>query len=245
MSKKRLTKKQKKRRQKICFFILILFVVLSTSTLYYLIKGGIGLVRSFGESDINYAPSSKPSIQQNVNTKDNLAALIKPSINEMLLTPNEYSRPQIPLTTVNGIVVHYVGNPNTSATANRNYFNDLAKTKTTYASAHYVIDMDGTILQCIPLDEIAYCSNDRNEDTISIEVTHPDKTGKFTRESYNSLIQLLSYLSIVYELEVDDIIRHYDVSGKLCPLYYVEHPDKWEQLKVDVSDSIKTYTTKK
>lgn len=43
-------------------------------------------------------------------------------ITENLLTPNKYSRPQIPLTTVTKIAVHYVGNPNTSAAANRNYF---------------------------------------------------------------------------------------------------------------------------
>ena len=36
-------------------------------------------------------------------------------VNVNLLTPNEYSRPQIPLEKVNGIVVHYVANPCTTA----------------------------------------------------------------------------------------------------------------------------------
>ena len=30
------------------------------------------------------------------------------------------------------------------------------------------------------------------------------------------------------------MIRHYDVTGKLCPLYFVEHEDAWETFKSDV-----------
>lgn len=44
-----------------------------------------------------------------------------------LLPENPYSRPQIPLKQVNGVVVHYTGNPNTSAEANRSYFAGLAQ----------------------------------------------------------------------------------------------------------------------
>ena len=36
-----------------------------------------------------------------------------------------------------------------------------------------------------------------------------------------------------------DVIRHYDVTGKLCPLYYVEHEDAWAQFKADVKSGIK------
>lgn len=157
-----------------------------------------------------------------------------PAITEMFLTPNEYSRPQTKLAKVNGVVIHYTANPGTDAEANRNYFNNLRKEKTTYASSHFIIGLDGTIVQCIPLEEEAYASNDRNKDTISIECCHPDKTGEFTKETYNSLIQLTAWLCGKYNLKQKDIIRHYDVTGKLCPLYYVEHKDKWVALKKDV-----------
>ena len=30
------------------------------------------------------------------------------------------------------------------------------------------------------------------------------------------------------------MIRHYDVTGKNCPKYFVENPEAWEQLKEDV-----------
>lgn len=148
-----------------------------------------------------------------------------------LLTVNEYSRPGTPLDTINGVVIHYTGNPGTTAAQNRSYFNNLADTGETYASSHFIIGMDGTIIQCVPLDEIAYCSNSRNDDTISIECCHPDESGAFTEETKESLIRLTSWLATTFHLSEEDIIRHYDVTEKLCPLYYVENEDAWLALK--------------
>lgn len=162
----------------------------------------------------------------------------KPEITEMFLTPNEYSRPQTSLKKVHSVVIHYTANPGTDALANRNYFENLKDTKSTYASSHFIIGLDGTIIQCIPLDEISYASNDRNVDTISIECTHPDETGEFNQATIDSLIALTAWLCGEYNLKEDDIIRHYDVTGKLCPLYYVEHEDQWDALKDNIMDYI-------
>lgn len=161
------------------------------------------------------------------------------TITEMFLTPNEYSRPQTPLKKVKSVVVHYTANPGTSAEANRNYFENLKDEHTTSVSSHFVIGLDGEIIQCIPLDEISYASNDRNFDTISIECCHPDKTGKFTKETYQSLVKLVAWVCCEYNLDKKDIIRHYDVSGKKCPLYYVEHEDEWNTFKDDVINYVK------
>lgn len=151
------------------------------------------------------------------------------------LTPNEYSRPQTPLTKVNGVVVHYTGNPGTTALQNRSYFENLGITGETSASSHFIIDIDGTVIECIPLNEIAYCSNQRNSDTIAIECCHPDETGQFTDETYDSLIRLLDWLTENYNLDPHtDVIRHYDVTQKICPKYYVENPDAWQQLLDDL-----------
>lgn len=162
-----------------------------------------------------------------------------PLIEEQLLTPNEYSRPGIPLSEVNGIVIHYTANPGTTAQGNRNYFESLKTTQTTKASSHFIIGLEGEIIQCIPLNEIAYASNDRNSDTISIECCHPRKDGKFTKETMSSLIELTAWLSRVYGLEKEDIIRHYDVTGKNCPKYFVEHEKKWKSFKKKVFAYIK------
>ncbi|WP_343208172.1 peptidoglycan recognition family protein [Anaerolentibacter hominis] len=150
------------------------------------------------------------------------------------LTPNPYSRPQEELKEIKNVVVHYTANPGTDAQANRNYFESLKDSGATYASSHFVIGLDGTIIQCIPLNEISYASNERNVDSISIECCHPDETGKFNKKTYDSLIQLTAWLADEYNLSEKQIIRHYDVKGKACPLYFVEHEDAWEQFKKDV-----------
>lgn len=155
-------------------------------------------------------------------------------VQQDILPVNEWSRPGTPLKEVNGIVVHYVGNPNTTAQQNRSYYNNLASTHETYVSSHFLIGMDGVILQCVPLNEVAYCSNQRNSDTISIECCHPDSTGRFTDETYASLLRLVAWLKEAYGLEREDIIRHYDVTGKECPLWFVEHPEDWTAFLDDV-----------
>ena len=106
------------------------------------------------------------------------------------------------------------------------------------ALRNIVIGMDGEIVQCIPCNEIAYASNDRNEDTIAIECCIPDETGEFTDATYQSLIELTAWLMGRYDLTTDDVIRHYDVTGKICPKYFVEHEDAWEQFKADVQQQI-------
>lgn len=161
-----------------------------------------------------------------------------PQIDVQLLTSNPYSRPQTKLKKVKGLVIHYVANPGTTAQQNRNYFEGLKDSKITKASSHFIIGLDGEIIQCIPSGEIAYASNERNEDTLSIECCHPDATGKFNQETYDSLVHLTAWLCGKFDLTTRDVIRHYDVTGKQCPLYYVENPKAWQQFLTDVQDYI-------
>jgi len=156
-------------------------------------------------------------------------------IEQEFIPVNEYSRPGTKLENVNAIVIHYIGNPGTTAMQNRNYFANLSVTQETRASSNFIVCLDGSIIQCIPVYEIAYASNARNADTLSIEICHYDDTGRFTRDSYNSAIRLTAWLLDRFGLTSDDIIRHYDVSGKECPLYFVENEDAWELFKADVA----------
>ncbi len=174
--------------------------------------------------------------------------LPKLNIEEQLLDKNEYSRPGIALKRVRGVVIHYTANRGTDAEANRNYFNNLPainqkKEQKTYASSHFVIGLKGQIIQCIPLNEIAYTSNDRNTDTISIECCHKTKSGKFTGATYQSLVELTTYLCMKYNLEVNDVIRHYDVTGKNCPKYFVEHKAAWAKFLSDVAGELNNQGT--
>lgn len=154
-----------------------------------------------------------------------------------LLDINEWSRPGEALKKVNGIVLHYVGNPNTTAQANRNYFNSLASGELeTYASSHFIVGLEGEVLQCVPLSEIAYASNGRNADTVSIEVCHPDETGEYSPVTRARVVELTAWLCREFRLDAEkDVIRHYDVTGKRCPVYYVDHPEAWEALRSDIA----------
>ena len=153
------------------------------------------------------------------------------------LTVNPYSRPGEALERVNAVVIHYVGNPGTTARANRNYFESLSSgAEGTYASSHFIVGLEGEVIQCVPLTEVAYASNDRNGDTVSIEVCHPDETGEFLPVTYDRAVELTAWLCQTYHLNpAEDVIRHYDVTGKVCPKYYVENPEAWDAFRADVA----------
>ena len=167
----------------------------------------------------------------------------RPELDVELLTVNPYSRPGTALKKVNGIVIHYTANPGATAIANRNYFENLKDTHTTKASSHFVVGLEGEIVQCIPTSEIAYASNNRNSDTISIECCYKNEDGSFEQATYDSVIKLTAWLCAKFGLTSENVIRHYDVTGKLCPLYYVEHEDAWQQFKKDVDTYLQVYET--
>lgn len=224
--------KKKRRRQKrrIIKGVIILcelgFIIILCFLIYH-------LIRSFsGEKEVADVFNSQRREVIKANETE------KPDIIEDFLTINDYSRPGEELKSVNNIFVHYTANPGTSAAQNRSYFENLGVTGETSASAHFVIGYDGEIIQCIPLDEIAYAVMQRNYDSVSIECCYLDADGKFTDATYQSLIQLSAWLLKEYKLTPQDMRRHYDEGGKKCPLYYVEHEEAWEQFLKDLENYI-------
>lgn len=157
-------------------------------------------------------------------------------VDKQLIHVDGTSRRGVKLEDLNNIVIHYVGNPGTTAQQNRNYFDNPFSE----VSSHFVVGLDGEIIQCVPLTEKSSASNHRNRDTISIEVCHPDETGKFTESSYRSLVKLTAWLCETCCLDSTDVIRHYDVTGKQCPKYFVDHPDEWETFLKDVENTMDT-----
>lgn len=224
---KKLSKAKKKRRLKVLkrSTAVVMFIIMTV--VFMLVKSAI-TQKSGTKSRVNYERFMVP----------------KPNIKKAFLTVNKNSRPGIKLRKVKGIVIHYTANPGTDAMANRNYFEsrkNLSDDTANKVSSHFIIGLDGTIVQCIPLNEISYASNNRNSDTISIECCHPDSSGKFSRKTYNSVIRLAGWLCAKYQIENSAIIRHYDVTGKLCPLYYVNNPDKWNRLRKRIKNYILKY----
>lgn len=159
---------------------------------------------------------------------------------ERLLTINPYSRSGEKQGKIEYQVVHWVGNAGSSAIANRNYFENLKTTHTTSASSHDIIGLNGEKVHCIPYDEVAFHSGSysMNRKSIGIETCHPDWNGKFNEKTYNTLIEVLAENCKTYGIPVNKIIRHYDVTGKSCPKYYVEHEDEWNKLKQDVQNKL-------
>jgi len=168
-------------------------------------------------------------------------------IKKDLLDINKYSRPGKSLGDVRGIVVHWVAGPMMTAAGVRRYFNSLSEEKR-FAGTQYVIGLEGEIIRMIPENEMAYHVGAKsykedalarlgsypNAHTIGIETCHPDWYGKLNRQTVESLVELCADLLMRYSLTADDLWRHYDVTGKACPKYYVDNPHEWTQLKQNV-----------
>jgi N-acetylmuramoyl-L-alanine amidase len=177
------------------------------------------------------------------------------NIQQQTLTKNKYSRPGVMLKSVKGIVIHWVANPSTSAQANRNYFenlkNQVPPNDDRYASAHYIIGLHGEVIQCVHDTELCYhvgankytsaalqrLSSYPNNCTIGIELCHPDAMGRFTVETLQSCRELVSFLLAGYGLKKTDLWRHYDITGKICPKYFVENQSEWEAFLVSIPET--------
>lgn len=162
----------------------------------------------------------------------------QPDIDVELLTVNPYSRPGTETNKITGIVVHYTANPGSTAMDNRNYFEGLKDSHETKASSNFVVGLEGEIVQCVPTWEVAYASNSRNIDTVSIECCHPDETGRFNDATYQSMVKLCAWLCMKFDLTSEDVIRHYDVTGKNCPKYFVENEDAFAAFRDDITQAI-------
>jgi N-acetylmuramoyl-L-alanine amidase len=177
------------------------------------------------------------------------------AIKDCFLTKNAYSRPGVLLKGVKGIVIHWVANPGTSAAANRDYFEGLKGQPPglrpqdyRYASAHYIIGVDGETVRCVPDTEVCYhagaekynneafrrLSSYPNNCTIGIELCHPKADGRFSGATLQSCRELVSSLLGKYGLGKEDVWRHFDVTGKVCPKYFVDHADEWDAFKASI-----------
>lgn len=225
-------RRKAKRRKVLLYRCFTLFVIAVCLILIYQTTGAV--YRMVHDRRTGRSAGKDKGIVEVMSEKLGENKIEPPAITEDLLEINEYSRPGTKLKKVKSIFVHYTANPGTSAQGNRSYFANLAETHERAASAHFIIGYDGEVIQCIPREEQAYAVISRNEDSLSIECCYLDEDGKFTQETYDTLIHMLAWLTQEYHLTTDNILRHYDCGGKLCPLYYVEHEDAWEQMLADV-----------
>ena len=149
--------RRKKRRRKI-----IARRFLCTALVAACIVGaGIGIKRIFTRgTDAAVFPTAKKTSAAEKLQKIEIPDFVDPQLIHVHTT----ARTGTQLEDIKDIVIHYVGNPGTTAQNNRDFF-DKDETE---VSSHFVVGLKGEIIQCLPLWERSAASNDRNKDTISI-----------------------------------------------------------------------------
>lgn len=134
------------------------------------------------------------------------------------------------------IVIHYVGAVST-AKANADYFYSVNR----QASAHYFVD-ENEIWQVVKEGDSAwhcgtngkyYHSECRNSNSIGIEMCCYNNNGTLDikEEVINKTIELVKELMAKYNIPVENVIRHYDVTHKTCPAPFVNNPNRWNEFK--------------
>ena len=148
------------------------------------------------------------------------------TIIDRIIPEGKYNRPG-KASTPKKICVHYTGDVGASADRLALFFTANSNAET---SSQYVVGMQGELIRCLPDNEQAYAATGNNRNVIHIEVCHPDKSGKFTEKSIAALAELVPFLMKKYGIDANNVVRHYDLTGKHCPMYYVDSA-RWAELK--------------
>lgn len=166
---------------------------------------------------------------------------------EKLLTPYNFTNKDN-AGRIKYIVIHYVGALG-GAEANCKYY----ASKYLGASAHYFVGFNGEVWQSVEDEDIAWhCGASsykhaecRNSNSIGIEMCVRNKGSQsaeskdwyFEEATVNAAIELTKYLMQKYGVPASNVIRHHDVTGKICPNPYVYNSTKhtWDAFKKAIS----------
>ena len=148
------------------------------------------------------------------------------------------------------IVIHYTANDGDTDEGNGNYFaNNIVGD-----SAHYFVD-DDSITRSVPDDYIAWAVGGSkykytkggtfygkctNANSISIELCDTKKNGvyDFTEVTMKNAADLVKLLMKKYTVPFERVIRHYDVTGKVCPKPFVDDEKAWKEFKERLVDNM-------
>ena len=143
------------------------------------------------------------------------------------------------------LVYHYTGNDGDKAANNAKYFqNNIVK-----ASAHYFVD-DTTVWRSVPDLKVAwsvggskYANADKtgggtmygvitNTNSLSIEMCDTIRNGVYqaSEATLANAAALGRALMEKYDIPIENVYRHFDVTGKHCPSYLV-NAQKWAEFK--------------
>ena len=140
------------------------------------------------------------------------------------------------------IVVHYVGAVS-SAYNNTAYFKSVNRS----ASATYFVD-EISIWQCVEEKDAAwhcgastYYNGARNNNSIGIEMCCYNNKGvlDISDKTINNAIELVKDIMKRYNIPVENVVRHYDVTRKVCPAPFVNDVARWNDFKNRLVDEVK------
>jgi N-acetylmuramoyl-L-alanine amidase len=169
------------------------------------------------------------------------------TIHKLAANSNNYTKGRS--SAISYLVVHYTANDGDSAKGNCNYFAQAGRN----ASAHYFVDKS-EVWQSVEGSDTAwhcgtngkYYCNARNANSIGVELcSHKDSSGNyyFDNETVANAAELIKELMKKYNIPLDRVVRHYDVTHKLCPAPFVNNSSLWESFKkkLEVSNVISSY----
>ena len=157
------------------------------------------------------------------------------------------------------LVYHYTANDGDTDEANAKYFhNNVVK-----ASAHRFVDDDSVTIS-VPDNYVAwhcggglqgskghtYYKKCTNTNSIGIEMCDTKRNGKYevTPKTRSNAIALGKEIVKKYGIKKENVIRHYDVTGKNCPAYFVKDEEAWIKFRNEIFESenkeFKTYYIK-
>lgn len=154
------------------------------------------------------------------------------------------------------LVYHYTANDGDTDEANAKYFhNNVVK-----ASAHRFVDDDSVTIS-VPDNYVAYSVGGglqgskghrfykkcTNTNSISIEMCDTIKNGKYEVSSKTraNAIALGKELVKKYGIKKENVIRHFDVTGKNCPAYFVKDEEAWKRFRDEIFETEKKQSTVK
>ena len=140
------------------------------------------------------------------------------------------------------LVIHYTANNGDSASGNCNYFRNANRN----ASAHYFVDELGLWQSVLDENTAWHCgtngkykhSDCRNNNSIGVELcSKKDSEGKyyFKDDTLKNATKLIKSLMKKYNVAINNVIRHYDVTGKICPEPMVKNEVLWKNFKDELT----------
>lgn len=134
--------------------------------------------------------------------------------------------------TIRYIVVHYTANSGDTAQNNLDYF----AREVTGTSAHYFVDRTSVRQSVKDTDVAWHCGSShpihpecRNANSIGVEMC--DSVGAVPEATRARTAAFVRELMTKYGVPVENVLRHYDVTGKRCPAPWVDQPGEWEKFK--------------